>query len=46
MCAIRIASGKFLEFVMTSRGIHLDLKKVSAIQEMQSARNLKELKGS
>jgi len=27
-------SGKFLRFVVTSKGIHLDLEKVRAIQEM------------
>ena len=40
-----IASGKFLGFVVTSKGIHLDPEKVCAIQEMQPLRNLKELKG-
>ena len=30
-----VASGKFLEFVVTSTGIHLDPEKVRAIQEMQ-----------
>jgi len=40
-----VASGKFLEFVVTSKGIHLHPKKVCAIQEMQLPRNLKELRG-
>ena len=40
-----IASDKFLDFVMTSKGIHLDPEKVRAIQEMQPPRNLRELKG-
>jgi len=40
-----VASGKFLGFVVTSKGIHLDPEKVRAIQEMQPPRNLKELKG-
>jgi len=40
-----IASGKFLRFVVTSKGIHLDSEKVRAIQQMQSPRNLKELRG-
>ena len=40
-----VASGKFLGFVVTSTGIHLDPEKVRAIQEMQPPRNLKELRG-
>ena len=40
-----VASGKFLGFVVTSTGIHLDPEKVQAIQEMQPPRNLKELRG-
>ena len=40
-----VASGKFLEFMMTSKGIHLDPEKVHAVQEMQPLRNLRELKG-
>ena len=40
-----VASGKFLGFVVTSKGIHLDLEKVRAIQEMQPPRNLGELRG-
>ena len=35
-----VASGKFLGFVTTSKGIHLDPEKVHAIQEMQPPRNL------
>ena len=40
-----VASGKFLEFVVTSKGIHLDPEKVRAVQEMQTPRNLRELRG-
>ena len=40
-----VASGKFLGFVVTSTGIHVDPEKVRAIQEMQPPRNLKELRG-
>ena len=40
-----VASDKFLEFVVTSKRIHLDSEKVRAIQEMQPSRNLKELRG-
>ena len=39
-----VASGKFLGFVVTSKGIHLDPKKVRAIQEIQPPRNLRELR--
>ena len=42
---LRIASGKFLGFIVTSKGIHLDSKKVRAIQEMQPPRNPIELRG-
>jgi len=42
---LRIASEKFLEFLITSKGIHLDLENVHAIQEIQPLRNLKELRG-
>ena len=40
-----VASGKFLRFVMTSKGIHLDPEKIRAIQEMQPLRNLRKLRG-
>ena len=40
-----VASEKFLGFVVTSTGIHLDPEKVRAIREMQPPRNLKELRG-
>jgi len=40
-----VASGKFLGFVVTSKGIHIDPEKVRAVQEMQPPRNLKELRG-
>ena len=36
-----VGNGKFLSFV-TSKGIHLDSKKICAIQEMQPLRNLKD----
>ena len=39
-----VASGKFLGFVITSKGIHLNLEKVYVIQEMKPPRNLKELR--
>jgi len=40
-----MASGKFLGLVVTSKGIHLDLEKVRAVQEMQPPKNLRELRG-
>ena len=40
-----ISSGKFLGFIVTSKGIHLDPYKVNAIQSMQPPKNLKELRG-
>jgi len=40
-----VASGKSLGFVVTSKGIHLDLEKFRAVQEMQPPRNLRELRG-
>jgi len=40
-----VASGKFLGFVVTSKGINLDPEKIRAIQEMQPLRSLKELVG-
>jgi len=42
---LRVASGKFLGFVVTSKGIHLDLEKVRVVQEMQPPRNFRELRG-
>ena len=42
---LEVGSGKFFEFFVTSEGIHLDLEKVQAIQEMQSPKNLKEHRG-
>jgi len=39
------ASGKFLGFVVASKGIHFDPEKVRAIHEMHLPRNFKELRG-
>jgi len=41
---LRVASGKFLGFVITSKGIHLDAEKICAVQEMQPPSNLKKLR--
>ena len=40
---LQVARGKLLRFVVTSKWIHLDSKKVRAIQEMQSPKNLRQL---
>ena len=40
-----MSSGKFLGFVVTTKGIHIDPDKVKAINELQPPRNLKELRG-
>src|SRR4051812_48868606 len=40
-----VSSGKFLGFVVTSKGIHLDPEKISAIRDMEPPRSLKELRG-
>ena len=40
-----MSSGKFLGFIVTSKGIHLDPDKVKAIQGMQPPKTLKELRG-
>ena len=42
---LSVSSGKFLGFIITLKGIHLDPDKVKAIQSMQPPKNLKELKG-
>jgi len=40
-----VSSGKFLGFIVTSKGIHLDPDKVKAIQNANPPKNLKELRG-
>jgi len=40
-----VSCGKFLWFIVTSKGIHLDPDKIKAIQDMQPPKNLKELRG-
>ena len=39
-----VPSGKFFEFVITSKGILLNLEKICVVQEMQPPRNFKELR--
>jgi len=40
-----VSSGKFLGFIVTSKGIYLDPNKVKAIRIMQPPKNLKKLRG-
>ena len=40
-----VSSDKFLGFIITSKGIHLDPDKIKAIQDMRPLENLKELRG-
>jgi len=40
-----VTSSKFLGFVVTSKGTHLDPEKVRAVREMQPPRNFRELRG-
>ena len=40
-----VSSSKFLGFIVTSKGIHVDPDKIKAIQDMQPPENLKELRG-
>jgi len=42
---LRVSSGKFLGFIVTSREIHLDPDKIKTIQDIQPPNNLKELRG-
>jgi len=42
---LEVPSGKFLEFIVTFKKIHLDPDKVKAIQSMQPPKTLKELRG-
>jgi len=41
---LRVSSGIFFGFIVTSKGIHLDPDKVEAIQGMQPLKTLKELR--
>jgi len=42
---LRVSADKLLGFIIMSKGIHLSPDKVKAIQNMQSPKTLKELKG-
>jgi len=41
-----VSSSKFLRFIITLKGIHLDQDMVKAIQNAHPPKNLKELRGS
>ena len=42
-CAFGVASGKFLRFMVSQRGIEANLKKVQAILNMTSPKTVKEV---
>ena len=42
-CAFRVASGKFLGFMVSQRGIEANPEKVRAVLEMASPRTVKEV---
>ena len=44
-CTFRVTSEKLLGFVMSSRGIEVDLVKIKAIQDLLVLRTQKEVKG-
>ena len=43
--SLGVSSGRFLGFIVTSKGIHLDPDKVKAIRSMKPPKNLKEFMG-
>ena len=42
-CAFRVASGKFLGFMVSHRGIEANLEKIKAILDMKPSQNIKEV---
>ena len=42
-CDFKVSSGKFLEFMVSQRGIEANLEKVKAILEMSSPKTVKEV---
>ena len=42
-CAFRVASGKFLGFMVSHRGIEANLEKIKTILDMKSPQNIKEV---
>ena len=43
-CVFRVSSGKLLGFIISKRGIEIDLNKAKAIAKMPPPKNIKELK--
>lgn len=44
-CILGVGSGKLLGFIVSNRGIEVDLVDVKAIVDMSPPKNLKELRG-
>ena len=44
-CVFRVSSGKLLGFIVSKRGIEIDLNKAKVIAEMPPLKNIKELRG-
>ena len=42
-CAFEVSSGKFLEFMVSYKGIKANLDKIQAILNMEPPRNIKEV---
>ena len=42
-CAFKVSLGKFLDFMVSQRGIEANLEKVKAILEMSSPKTIKEV---
>ena len=42
-CAFEVSSGKFLEFMVSYKGIEANLDKIQAILNMEPPRNIKEV---
>ena len=45
MCTFRVTTGKLLGFLMSDRGIEVDLSKIKAILEMPPPKGEKEIRG-
>ena len=42
-CSFRVSLGKFLEFMVSNRGIEANLEKIKAILDMKSPQSIKEV---
>ena len=42
-CASEVSSGKFLEFMVSYKGIEVNLDKIQAVLNMEPPRNIKEV---